>query len=141
MVSTNSVSGYAVTPYQNVLVKDAFGNFSTVMKDVTLSTAMGAYLNMLNSAKPATVNGVAQIANENYCAGVDAAVHDWAVPVESGRDTNAGWVRQYDSNLHAGAGAGVCARAYTGWTYATTTGAAPTKLTGTANYDTLRWRR
>ena len=37
-----------------------------MMKDVTLSPGMGAYLNMLNSAKPGTINGVAQIANENY---------------------------------------------------------------------------
>jgi len=37
-------------------------NFYTILQDVTLSPAMGAYLNMLNSAKPAT----GQIANENY---------------------------------------------------------------------------
>ena len=36
------------------------------MQDVTLTPAMGAYLNMLNSYKPGVVNGVPQIANENY---------------------------------------------------------------------------
>ena len=49
-----------------MLANDAFGNFYTIMHDVTLSTGMGAYLNMLNSAKPGTVNGVPQIANENF---------------------------------------------------------------------------
>ena len=39
--------------------------FTTIMQDVTLSPAMGAYLNMLNSAKPGTARR-AQIANENY---------------------------------------------------------------------------
>ena len=54
VVSTNSVSPYAAIPFQNVLTADAFANFQTIMKDVTLSTAMGAYLNMLNSGKPVT---------------------------------------------------------------------------------------
>ena len=45
-----------------MLAKDAFTNFSTIMKDVSLSPAMGGYLNMLNSNKPAA----GQIANENY---------------------------------------------------------------------------
>ena len=62
VVSTNSVNARSVTTYQNTLAKDAFGNFYTILQDVTLSPAMGGYLNMLNSAKPAT----GQIANENY---------------------------------------------------------------------------
>ncbi len=134
VVSTNSVSGYAVTPYQNVLVNDAFGNFSTVMKDVTLSTAMGAYLNMLNSAKPATVNGVAQIANENYARelmqlftiGLYQLNQDGTPVLDGGGNLTPTYTQAQVQAF---------ARAYTGWTYATASGAAPTKLTGTANYD------
>src|ERR1017187_7794772 len=66
VISTNSDNARTVTTYQNTLVNDAFGNFYTMMKDVTLSPGMGAYLNMLNSAKPGTIGGVLQIANENY---------------------------------------------------------------------------
>lgn len=62
VVSMPAVSGTQVVPYYNALLKDAFGNFSTVMKDVTLSQAMGNYLNMNNSA----VAGPGQIANENF---------------------------------------------------------------------------
>ncbi len=62
VVSTNSVNARSITTYQNILAKDAFTNFSTIMNDVTLSPAMGGYLNMLNSNKPA----IGQIANENY---------------------------------------------------------------------------
>ena len=40
VVSTNSNSPYAIIPYHNLLTQDAFANFSTLMKDVTLSTAM-----------------------------------------------------------------------------------------------------
>ena len=62
VVSTDSVNARAVTSYQNILAQDAFTNFSTIMNDVSLSPAMGGYLNMLNSNKPAA----GQIANENY---------------------------------------------------------------------------
>jgi uncharacterized protein (DUF1800 family) len=62
VISTNSITPTRSSPYQNMLAKDAFGNFSTVMKDVALSTGMGAYLNMLDSNKP----GNGQIANENF---------------------------------------------------------------------------
>ena len=66
VISTNSDNARAVTTFQNMLANDAFGNFYTMMHDVTLSPGMGAYLNMLNSAKPGTIGGVLQIANENY---------------------------------------------------------------------------
>ena len=36
VVSSDSVNGYAFVPYHNVLLQDAFGNFSTLLKDVTL---------------------------------------------------------------------------------------------------------
>ncbi len=62
VVSSDTVNARAVTPYANVLAKDAFGNFLTIMNDVSLSPAMGNYLNMLNSNKAAP----GQIANENY---------------------------------------------------------------------------
>ncbi len=130
VVSTNSDSPYAIIPYQNILTQDAFGNFSTLMKDVTLSTAMGAYLNMLNSAKPAT----GQIANENYSRelmqlftlGLNQLNQDGTPQL----DSTGKLIPTYtESQVEA------FARAYTGWTYATATGGTPTGLTGTANYD------
>jgi uncharacterized protein (DUF1800 family) len=39
----------AFTQWNNMLATDAFGNFSTVLKDVTLSPAMGYYLDMANN--------------------------------------------------------------------------------------------
>ena len=64
VVSTNSVNAQSVVTYQNTLANDAFANFYTIMQDVSLSPAMGGYLNMLNSAKPD--GDGSQIANENY---------------------------------------------------------------------------
>ena len=63
VVSQNKVSdptGY--TNYMTALTKDALGNYYDVMKDVTLTPAMGHYLDMVNNDKPAT----GQHANENY---------------------------------------------------------------------------
>jgi uncharacterized protein (DUF1800 family) len=50
--------------YQNMLLADAFSNYRTLMKDVTLSSAMGQYLDMANNAK--AVPGTDAVANENY---------------------------------------------------------------------------
>ncbi|ADW68695.1 protein of unknown function DUF1800 [Granulicella tundricola MP5ACTX9] len=131
VISSNSVNGYTITPYQNLLTKDAFGNFSTVMKDVTLSTGMGAYLNMLNSYKP----GNGQIANENYSRenmqlftiGINELNEDGTATL----DGSGNMIPAYTQ-----AQVQAFARAYTGWTYATATGGSPTKYpNGTANFD------
>ena len=130
VVSTNSDSPYAVIPYQNLLTQDAFGNFSTLLKDVTLSTAMGAYLNMLNSAKPAA----GQIANENYSRelmqlftiGLNQLNQDGTPQLDSAGNMVPTFTEPQVQAF---------ARAYTGWTYATAAGTAPASLTNTANYD------
>jgi uncharacterized protein (DUF1800 family) len=63
VVSQNKVNdptGY--TNYIRALENDALGNYFDVMKDVTLTPAMGHYLDMVNNDKP----GTGQHANENY---------------------------------------------------------------------------
>ena len=135
VISTNSVNSRAVVAFQNTLVNDAFGNFSTLMNDVSLSPGMGAYLNMLNSNKPGVVNGVTQIANENYprelmqlfTMGLDLLNPDGIPQV----DSNGNPIPAYtEAQVQA------FARAYTGWTYATSTGGSASKFpNGTANYS------
>jgi uncharacterized protein (DUF1800 family) len=50
--------------YYDLLANDAFGNFRTLLQDVTLSPAMGNYLNMLKNAKANAAKGTS--ADENY---------------------------------------------------------------------------
>ena len=50
--------------YYDLLARDAFGNFRTLLNDVTLSPAMGNYLNMLHNAKANPAKGIS--ADENY---------------------------------------------------------------------------
>ncbi len=134
VVSTNSVNSRAVVAFQNALVNDAFGNFSTLLNDVSLSPAMGAYLNMLNSNKPGTVSGVVQIANENYARELMQLFSMGLYLV------NADGTPQHDGSgnlipAYTEAQVQAFARAYTGWTYATSTGGSATKFpNGTANY-------
>jgi uncharacterized protein (DUF1800 family) len=135
VISTNSVNPRAVTTFQNVLAKDAFVNFYTLLKDVTLTPGMGLYLNMLNSAKPGVVNGVAQIANENYgrenmqlfTLGIDLLNQDGSVQVDGSGNPIPAYTEDQVQAF---------ARAYTGWTYGQPGGVALTKYPNpTADYD------
>ena len=52
VASDVEVSGtYAIAQYQQMLLDNAFGNFRDILFKVTLSPAMGDYLNMANSSK------------------------------------------------------------------------------------------
>ncbi|HZR25227.1 MAG TPA: DUF1800 family protein [Vicinamibacterales bacterium] len=54
----------SMVPYQNMLLADAFSNYRQILGDVTLSPAMGNYLDMANNAKANPAAGT--VANENY---------------------------------------------------------------------------
>ncbi len=54
----------AFTLWMNMLQKDAFANFSTLLNDVTLSPTMGRYLDMVRNDKPDPNSG--RQPNENY---------------------------------------------------------------------------
>ena len=128
VISTNSVNARAVTTFHNTLTNDAFGNFKTLMKDVTLSPGMGLYLNMLNSYKP----GNGQIANENYSrelmqlfiTGIYLLNQDGTYQ----KDSSGNLIPVYsEAQVQA------FARAYTGWTYAPAAGVM-SKFPNAANY-------
>jgi uncharacterized protein (DUF1800 family) len=55
---------YAYPPYWRIFRDNAFGNYRDLIKAVTLSPAMGKYLNMANNNKANPTKGTA--ANENY---------------------------------------------------------------------------
>jgi uncharacterized protein (DUF1800 family) len=130
VISSDSVDATTVTYYHNMLAQDAFTNFSTIVHDVTLSPGMGAYLNMLDSAKAPT----GQIANENYARelmqlftiGIDQLNQDGSLQLDSNGDPIPNYT---EAQVQA------FARAYTGWTYATASGGSPTTFPNkAANY-------
>src|SRR5207253_532367 len=92
------------------------------------------YLNMLNSNKPGTVNGIPQIANENYArelmqlftTGLFLLNNDGTPKLDSSNNMIPVYTQDQVQAF---------ARAFTGWTYATSTGGSPAKFpNGTANY-------
>lgn len=55
---------HAYAQYWDLLVKNAFGNFRQLLEDVTLSPAMGYYLNTRGNLKENTATG--RVPDENY---------------------------------------------------------------------------
>jgi uncharacterized protein (DUF1800 family) len=68
VVSTNPMDafwpGSFMGAYWDLLAKNAFGNFRTLLEDITLNAAMGRYLNMLGSLKEDPATG--RLPDENY---------------------------------------------------------------------------
>lgn len=105
------------TNYLRTLDKDALGNYYDVMRDITLTPAMGHYLDMVNNDKPAA----GQHANENYareimqlfCLGLNQLNIDGS-PVLDGSGVP---VPSYTQDDVMALGL-----AFTGWTYPTQPG-------------------
>jgi len=131
VVSTQSISGQAIPQFHNVLANDAFTNFSTIMKDVALTPAMGGYLNMFDSAKPPA----GEIANENFARenmqlftiGLNLLNQDGSLQTDGSGNP----VPTYtEAQVQA------FARAYTGWTFALAGGGTPPKFpNNTVDYN------
>ena len=118
VVSANTITdtlGY--TNYLRTLDKDALGNYLNVMTDVTLTPAMGNFLNMVNNDAPPP----GEHANENYareimqlfCLGLNQLNPD-GTPV---LDSNGNPIPTYTQADVMDVG-----RAFTGWTYPLTPG-------------------
>jgi Protein of unknown function (DUF1800) len=101
--------------YQNMLLSDAFGNYRQLMEDVTLSPAMGQYLDMANNAQAVPSTGA--VANENYARelmqlfsiGTNLLNQDGTLQLDS---------HQLPIPTYSQFTVTEFARVYTGWTYA-----------------------
>ena len=62
--NTPVMKSRSVASYYDLLGADAFGNFRTLLQDVTLHPAMGAYLNMMSNFKENPATG--QHPDQNY---------------------------------------------------------------------------
>jgi hypothetical protein len=101
--------------YQNMLLADAFTNYRQIMSDVTLSPAMGQYLDMANNAKAVPATGA--VANENYARelmqlftiGTKMLNQDGSVQMDASNNAIPTYSQFTVTEF---------ARVFTGWTYA-----------------------
>jgi uncharacterized protein (DUF1800 family) len=113
---------YAYPPYWRIFRDDAFGNYRDLIHDVTLSPAMGRYLNMANNNKANPAQNTS--ANENYARELMQLftmglmqLNPNGTPV---LDQNNNPVPTYDQTVVTN-----MAKVLTGWTYPTAPGAKP----------------
>jgi uncharacterized protein (DUF1800 family) len=100
--------------YYDTLLRGAFGNYRTLLEDVTLSPAMGIYLSMIRNDKPNATTG--QRPDENYAREVMQlfSIGLWQLnadgtPVRVSGSTVPTYSQETIENF---------ARAYTGWGWA-----------------------
>lgn len=109
----------AFVPYQNILLDNAFGNFEDILNAITLSPAMGNYLDMVNNPKAVTPT---QQPNENYARELMQlfSVGLYQLNLDGSVQTDAGGspIPTYSQAVIQDT-----ARALTGWTYAPAPGA------------------
>ena len=112
VVSAVKLKAQAIPQYNRILQSNAFSTYDVLMKEVTLSPAMGRYLDMVNNNKPTGTKG----ANENYARevlqlftiGLNVLQDDGTLVLNAGRP-----VPTYSQDVVEG-----FARSFTGWTYA-----------------------
>lgn len=113
-----------LVPFPEILQRGAFGNYLTLMTEVTLSPSMGLYLNMVDNDIANAARGT--LPNENYArellqlftVGTSMLNADGTVQ----RDATGNPVPTYAESTVIG-----LARVFTGWTYPLKPGAVPQK--------------
>ncbi|TRZ68882.1 MAG: DUF1800 domain-containing protein [Rhodocyclaceae bacterium] len=100
--------------YQNILLDNAFGNYETILTRITLSPAMGNYLDMVNNPKAVSTS---QQPNENYARELLQlfSIGLYKLNLDGTIQTDASGIAipSYDENVIKG-----FSKAFTGWTYA-----------------------
>jgi uncharacterized protein (DUF1800 family) len=129
--SVEIYEAYGLADYQNVLLKDAFGSYRTLLQDVTLSPTMGHYLDMANSDETNPQNGT--VPNQNYAREVLQLFSIGLVAL------NPDGTQQLDANgapipTFDGATIEGFASVFTGWSYPPLAGA-NSQWTNPINFD------
>jgi uncharacterized protein (DUF1800 family) len=101
--------GSWMTPYLQILDRDAFGNFRDLLNDITLNPAMGRYLNTLGNTKTAPNENYGREVLQLFSIGLNQLNSDGTLQ----RDSHGAPIPTYDQSTITN-----FARAFTGWTLA-----------------------
>jgi len=123
VVSSRTVyDGPGLALYLDVLGRNAFGSYRTLLDEITLNPAMGDYLDMVNNDKPNPARG--RTANENYAREVmqlfSIGLYKMYANGSLKLDAASHPIPTYDQPVIEN-----MARVLTGWTYAPQPGATP----------------
>jgi uncharacterized protein (DUF1800 family) len=129
--SVEIYEAYGLADYENILLRDAFANYRTLLQDVTLSPTMGHYLDMVNSDETNPQNGT--VPNQNYAREVLQLFSIGLI------ELNADGTPQLDAGgapipTFDGATIEGFASVFTGWTYPPLPGAT-SQWTNPVNFD------
>ncbi|HJQ31258.1 MAG TPA: DUF1800 family protein [Pyrinomonadaceae bacterium] len=118
-----------IVPHLQILSRNAFGNYRTLMREMTLSSSMGMYLDLVNSVKPSGTVG----ANENYPRELMQlfTIGLWRLNPDGSQQLDA---QGNPIPTYTQTDVQQLARALTGWTYPTPPGKTPTSVGNYAYY-------
>jgi uncharacterized protein (DUF1800 family) len=104
----------AMVSWMDMLYRNAFGNYRTLLQEVTLHPAMGYYLNMLGNDKEDLATG--RMPNENYAREVlqlfSIGLNELNADGSLKRDASGKAIASYDQSVVQG-----FAAAFTGWNF------------------------
>jgi len=95
-------------PYIQVLETDAFTNYRTILKDITLNAGMGRYLDMVNNNKSAPNENYAREINQLFSIGLNKINPDGTPILDGGGNLIPTYTQDTVTNF---------ARVFTGWTF------------------------
>ncbi len=132
VVSANTVrKDEQLVPYFRIFQEGAFGNFYDLMENVTLSSTMGVFLDMINNDKPRPEKGLNP--NENYARELlqlfTIGLNLLNLDGTEQKDPSGNSIPTFDEDVILN-----LSRVFTGWTYPTIPGRTP-KWTNPKNYD------
>jgi uncharacterized protein (DUF1800 family) len=129
--SVEIYEAYGMADYQNLLLRDALGNYRTLLQDVTLSPVMGHYLDMVNNDKANPASGTAP--NENYAREIlqlfSIGLYQLNADGTQRSDAMGAPLSTYSQDTIEG-----FAAVFTGWTFPPLAGAA-SRWTNPVNFD------
>ncbi|MBK6804741.1 MAG: DUF1800 family protein [Betaproteobacteria bacterium] len=115
---------HVMARYQQIMFDNAFGNFENILAKISVSPAMGNWLDSVNNDRPDATKG--RVPNENYAREIMQLFSVGLVELKSDGtpllDANGEPIPTYDQEDIK-----QFARVFTGWTYANPDGSAITK--------------
>jgi hypothetical protein len=124
VISMNkNTNGNEIVPWLQLLSRNAFGKYRTLLREITIDASMGKFLDLANSVKPGPRNG----ANENYARelmqlfsiGLYEINQDGSLKLNEQGQTIPAYTQEDVRQL---------ALALTGWTYGNASGISPQSI-------------